>query len=438
MINNRHKIKETIIQLLSNLANPKEIQQYLKRFAEAGQSHFAVVKVSGSILKNDMDNLCSSLTFLERIGLFPIVVHGAGVQLNEKLARAGIETSFIDGQRVTTPEVLELASKTFMQQNLALSRKLQIKGVKTASMVQGVFKASKSSNADLGFVGENIKVDLTEIQTAIDSGIIPIISSMATTDTGQCLNISADLATSHLAIALNPYKIIFLADAEGLFFENGNFISSINLVTDFKNLMDHEEISEGTKLKIKQVNDILAKLPETASVSITKPQNLAKELFTHRGSGTLIRKGELIILHEGNDTLDRRRLTHLIQQSFNRTLDADYFENNELFRSYVTFCYRAASIMLMVNGIPYLDKFVVADDAKGDGLGKALWRKMNDENPNFFWRSRIDNPINSFYFSKCTGCYKTEKWIVFWTGDIEMDQVDQCIDYALAKKSTLS
>ncbi|MBT8448680.1 MAG: hypothetical protein KJO69_03270, partial [Gammaproteobacteria bacterium] len=60
------KIKDTIIQLLSNLANPKEIQQYLDRFTAAGQTHFAVIKVGGAVLDKDLDNLCSSLAFLDR------------------------------------------------------------------------------------------------------------------------------------------------------------------------------------------------------------------------------------------------------------------------------------------------------------------------------------------------------------------------------------
>ncbi|MCJ8268633.1 MAG: hypothetical protein MJK04_04435, partial [Psychrosphaera sp.] len=89
------KIKDTIIQLLSNLANPQEIDQYMKRFVNAGQSHFAVIKVGGAVLDNDLDNLCSSLAFLEQIGLFPIVVHGAGPQLSKNLEAEGIESTFI-------------------------------------------------------------------------------------------------------------------------------------------------------------------------------------------------------------------------------------------------------------------------------------------------------------------------------------------------------
>ena len=103
------KVKDTIIQLLSNLANPKEFNQYMTRFVEAGQSRFAVIKVGGAILDNDLENLCSSLAFLEQIGLFPIVVHGAGPQLNRNLEKAGVESTFIEGQRVTDNDVLKIA-----------------------------------------------------------------------------------------------------------------------------------------------------------------------------------------------------------------------------------------------------------------------------------------------------------------------------------------
>ena len=127
------KVKETIIQLLSNLANPKEFNQYMTRFVEAGQSRFAVIKVGGAILDNDLENLCSSLAFLEQIGLFPIVVHGAGPQLNRNLEKAGVESTFIEGQRVTDIDVLKIAKKTFIQQNLKLKTAISRDDNKTNS-----------------------------------------------------------------------------------------------------------------------------------------------------------------------------------------------------------------------------------------------------------------------------------------------------------------
>ncbi len=438
MTNDQPKIKDTIIQLLSNLANPKEIEQYLKRFVDAGQSHFAVIKVGGAILDNDLDNLCSSLAFLERIGLFPIVVHGAGPQLNKNLAEAGVKSEFIEGQRVTTDQVLNIACKTFIQQNLKLANRLQAMGVKTASLTSGVFQATKSSDSTLGYVGDVTQVDLTAIQSAIDSGAIPIISSLATTTSGQCLNINADIATNQLAIALKPYKIIFLTETGGLLDEKGELISSVNLATDLEYLMQQDWLNGGMKLKVKQVADILDQLPATASVSITKPQNLAKELFTHKGSGTLIRKGESILNHGHIENIDQQRLTELLETSFHKTLDKDYFEKTTIYKAYVTHCYRAAAILTLVDGIPYLDKFVVAEEAKGEGLSKTLWNKMQEENQAFFWRCKPANTINGFYFSQASGCYKTEGWNVFWYGVTDFKQIEKCIEYSLKKVSTLN
>lgn len=438
MKSNQPKIKDTIIQLLSNLANPQEIDQYMKRFVNAGQSHFAVIKVGGAVLDHDLDNLCSSLAFLEQIGLFPIVVHGAGPQLSKNLEAAGIQSSFIEGQRVTSAPVLKVAKKTFIQQNLKLANKLQAMGVKTASITSGVFQAQKAADNDLGFVGEVTGIDLGPIETAINNGAIPILSSLAETETGQSLNVNADIATNQLAINLKPYKIIFLTETGGLLNENGKIISTVNLVTEYDDLMAQEWLHSGMKLKIKQVADILGQLPATASVSITKPLNLAKELFTHKGSGTLIRKGESIVAHDSPKTINTEMLAHLLESSFDKVLDTNYFRHANIHKGYITNCYRAAALVTLPDEIGFLDKFVVAEDAKGEGLGKTVWAKLKQENPKLFWRCKPGNKINNFYFKHSDGCYKTEQWNVFWYGLNDFKQIEQCVDYALNKPATLN
>ncbi|WP_444994362.1 acetylglutamate kinase [Aliikangiella sp. IMCC44359] len=438
MQNNHPKIKDTIIQLLSNLANPKEIDQYLNRFVNAGQSQFAVIKVGGAILDKDLENLCSSLAFLEQIGLFPIVVHGAGPQLNINLKKAGIQSEFIDGQRVTTEKVLTIAKKTFIQQNLKLANRLQNMGVKTASITSGVFTAKVTSNEQLGLVGEVNSIDLEPIQLALDNGAIPILSSLAETDSGQSLNINADVATNQLAIALKPFKIIFLTETGGLLDQNNKIISSVNLITDYNHLMSQDWLHGGMKLKIKQVAEILSQLPATASVSITKPSHLAKELFTHKGSGTLIRKGESIMQHSDIETIKTSKIKSILENSFKKTLDDNYFETLSLYKAYTTYCYRAAAIVTKESGIPYLDKFVVAEEAKGEGLGKTLWATMTSDNPKLFWRSRTENKINNFYFKHSDGCFKKDSWTVFWIGLESFSEINACVDAALAKPTSLN
>ncbi|MEP1743732.1 MAG: acetylglutamate kinase [Kangiellaceae bacterium] len=432
------KVKDTIIQLLSNLANPKEFNQYMTRFVEAGQSRFAVIKVGGAILDNDLENLCSSLAFLEQIGLFPIVVHGAGPQLNRNLEKAGVESTFIEGQRVTDNDVLKIAKKTFIQQNLKLANRLQSMGVKTASITSGVFIAEKTQQTELGYVGEVTEIDLEPIKLSIKAGAVPILSSLAETASGQALNINADIATNQLAIAINPYKIIFLTSTGGLLDQNGKIISSVNLITDYNQMMEQEWLHGGMKLKIQQVAEILSQLPATSSVSITKPAHLAKELFTHKGSGTLIRKGESIMEHHDIETIKLKKLTELIEKSFKKSLDEDYFEKTTIQKAYITYCYRAAAIVTLLDGVPYLDKFVVAEEAKGEGLGKVLWERVRSDNPFLYWRARPGNSINGFYFSKADGCVKSPDWNIFWYGLSDFSMLENCINQATNKAVTVS
>ena len=435
--NNAPNTKDTIIQLLSNLANPKEIKQYLKRFVDAEKNQFAIVKIGGALLESDLKNLCSSLAFLQQIGLFPVLVHGAGPQLSENLKKASIESQFINGQRVTSPQVLSIAKKTFIQQNMKLASQLKLMGVNATSITTGVFSASPTTEENLGLVGDVTQIDLGPIDAAIADGAIPILSPLAESATGQSLNINADTATNHLAITLQPYKIIFLTSTGGLLDADNNIISTINLVTDYNELIQQPWLQGGMKLKIKQIAEILSQLPSTASVSITKPANLAKELFTHKGSGTLVRKGESIRTHTDIETIKQKKLTTLIEAGFGKPLVADYYHDYPIYKAYITYCYRAAAIFHTEHEIPFLDKFVVAEDAKGEGLGKAIWSSLSQEIPKFFWRTRPGNPINQFYFSHADGYQKDNNWFVFWVGLTNFQEIEQCVSAARTRPATL-
>jgi acetylglutamate kinase len=84
-------MRPTIVRLLSNMASAREVQLYLKRFSQVDAARFAMVKVGGAVLRDELSPLVSSLSFLQQVGLTPIVIHGAGPQLDEAMAEAGIE-----------------------------------------------------------------------------------------------------------------------------------------------------------------------------------------------------------------------------------------------------------------------------------------------------------------------------------------------------------
>ena len=194
----------------------------------------------------------------------------------------------------------------------------------------------------------------------------------------------------------------------------------------------------GMRVKLQQISDLLDGLPLSSSVSITRPSELAKELFTHKGSGTLVRRGERVLRVTSWDELDLPRLTGLIESAFGRRLLPGYFQSTRLLRAYVSENYRAAVILTGEGSHVYLDKFAVLDDAQGEGLGRAVWQVMREQTPRLFWRSRRGNPVNPFYFSESDGCVKLANWKVFWYGIADFADIEQCVAHCGARAPTLS
>ena len=435
-------LRTTIVRLLSNMGSAKEIQQYLKRFSQLDAARFAVVKVGGAVLRDQLDALVSSLSFLQQVGLTPIVVHGAGPQLDDEMRAAGIEKRTVDNLRVTDAAVLAVVRRVMRQENLRLVEALQAEGVRATSIQSGVFECRFLDPERYGLVGKVDRVDADGIHAAIKVGSIPVIASLGETADGQIVNVNADWAANELIKTLQPYKIVFLTGTGGLLDGEGRVIDSINLSTEYDELIAQPWLHSGMRVKIEQIHDLLMALPPSSSVSITRPDQLAKELFTHRGSGTLVRRGERVLRAARWDELDLPRLRELIESAFGRKLLPDYFERTSLHRAYVSENYRAAVILTGVHaddgeGYTYLDKFAVLDDAQGEGLGRAVWQVMRDENPRLFWRSRRGNPVNAFYYAECDGCIKQEQWKVFWYGLEGFDEIAHCVEHCRARPATL-
>ena len=188
--------RQTIVRLLSSMGSAKEINQYLKRFSQLDAARFAIVKVGGAVLRDDLDALVSSLAFLQDVGLTPIVIHGAGPQLDAELSAAGIVKQTIDGLRVTSPEALAIVRRVFHAQNLKLVEALQASDARATSIVSGVFEADYLDRERFGLVGEVKRVDLAPIQASLQAGSIPVIASLGETVGGQILNVNADFAAS--------------------------------------------------------------------------------------------------------------------------------------------------------------------------------------------------------------------------------------------------
>ena len=425
------------MRLLESMGSAKEIQQYLKRFSQLDAKRFAVVKVGGAVLRDDLPALASSLTFLQQVGLTPIVLHGAGPQLDAELAAAGIAKKTVGGLRVTSPQALGVVRKVFQQQNLRLVDALHAMDTRAVSVGSGVFTSEYLDRDALGMVGRVTGIELAPIEAALRANAIPVIASLGETTEGQLLNINADVAANELIRLLQPYKIVFLTGTGGLLDANGQIIDSINLSSEYAHLMAQPWIEGGMRLKLEQIADLLADLPLTSSVSITRPAELAKELFTHKGSGTLVRRGEKVLAFDSWEGVDLARLRELIESSFGRALLPDYFERTRPRRVYVSENYRAAMVITQEEGVAYLDKFAVLDEAQGEGLGRAVWLVMREAHPQLFWRSRHGNNVNPFYDAECDGSLKQSRWKVYWYGIDDFRQIERCVAHCAQRMPTL-
>ena len=220
--------QETITRLLYSLASRTEVERYLRIFSTANK--FAVLKVGGAILTNELDELALSLSFLHRVGLYPIVLHGAGPQLNEILEREGVEPDYSDGIRITDAQTLRVARRVFLEENQRLVEKLESLGTRARPIPLGVFTASFLDREKYGLVGKIERVDKEPIESAIRAGCLPILTSLALSEDGKILNVNADVAASELSKVLEPLKIVYLNEKGGLVHgKTGELIESINL-----------------------------------------------------------------------------------------------------------------------------------------------------------------------------------------------------------------
>jgi len=430
--------RETITRLLRTLSGRKEVEAYLNRYTGVEAQRFAVIRVDGGLLANERKAVASALGFLHRVGLVPIVVHGAGRRLGEALAAADVEERWIDGVPVVPPMAAEAMRRVYQAENLALCDALAAEGCAARPVPAGVFLAEPRDRETFGLVGDVVDVDETALRSAFTVGHVPVVTDLALSAEGQVLFVDDDDGVGALARRFEPSKIIYLDPQGGLLDSAGRVIPAVNLAADGSVPLAINGLPAPTRRRLARLARILVDLPEETSVSIAAPQNLVQELFTHKGRGTLVRRGEAVLSARDFDGIDRARLRGLVEECFGRALVPDYFERKRCQRVYVTEHYRAAAIVTEEAGVAYLDKLAVTSKARGEGLAAKLWGRMRSDFPTLFWRARDDNPVRGWYFDRADGGVRRGRWVVFWYGIGDFAAVERCVDAASDLPETLA
>ncbi|MFP4208629.1 MAG: acetylglutamate kinase [Wenzhouxiangella sp.] len=430
------EVRQTVIELLGQLGSSREARQYLKQFSRIEEARFAVVKVGGAVLSEDLDELAAALAFLHRLGLTPIVMHGAGPQLDQAMAEAGVPVEKHDGLRVTTEAVMAVARPVIYRANATLVDALEARGVRARGILHGVFNASLADPEKLGLVGRIDSVEIEPIRSAVRAGALPVVACLGESAGGQVMNINADIATRELVWTVKPYKVIFLTGTGGLLDQNGRIITAISISGDYEHLVRQDWVHSGMQLKLAQIKEMLERLPPETSVSITSAAKLTRELFTHTGAGTLIRRGERIDWFDQIPDQRAAALERMLEDSFGRRLRRDWRQGRELEGILLAETGRAAALIAHgVEDIPYLDKFVVTPEAQGEGLAAALWQILRARCPRLYWRSRASNPIAGWYLQQAHASFRRGEWIVHTIGIEDFSLLERLVADARSRDS---
>ncbi|GCB71329.1 N-acetylglutamate synthase, mitochondrial isoform X2 [Scyliorhinus torazame] len=435
-------------------ADPREARYWLTQFQNVSSSGnnrlFAVVEVDEEIFcsKEMVSSLAFGLAFLQRMDMKPVVVMGLSCQHAE-----GGSNSF------TETKSLLLRNCRILTDALHRNSAVTMPFFNGGSLLRAEASSSHNSFGNVVSVEENL------LNWSLESGHIPIICSVGETPDGQLVLLNSLGVTATIAKLMQPLKVMFLnnsggiqdcekkfrrsqcaaSSANGCFqrrislgnrcVENLQVVGQVNLPSDLDLLSNANWISPKEEEKTKVITDLLNHMPSESSAVITSANTILTELFSHRGAGTLFKNAEPIRRYTSLDEIDTTRLISLINKSFGKDLRKDYILvlNPRLHSIYLSEGYNAAAIITrepVLNGMPYLDKFVVSTNKRGQGTSLMLWECIRQDFDSLFWRSRGTNRINPWYFKQCDGSFTTGQWTVFWYGLSNMRDSYELVDHA--------
>mgnify|MGYP001315644451 FL=1 len=255
-------------------------------------------------MKSLAENFAKDVVLLKQVGINPMVVHGGGPQIAKMLERLNIESSFIDGLRVTDAAAIEVVemvlSGTINKQivstiNAAGGTAVGLSG-KDGKLLEARRLVLSDSGADgagenptdLGFVGEPAQVNIGVLQSFEKSNIIPVVAPIGVGPAGETYNINADTAAGAIASAMSAAKLIMLTDVAGVLDEKGELISTLD-AAQTEALLNGDSIKGGMIPKLKTCLVALKDHCEAAHILDGRvPHSLLLEIFTAHGTGTMI------------------------------------------------------------------------------------------------------------------------------------------------------
>ncbi|MGC1269897.1 MAG: acetylglutamate kinase [Croceibacterium sp.] len=290
-------------QMLAKAETLIEALPYFQRYA--GRSF--VVKYGGHAMGDPeaAQDFAQDIVLLKAVGINPVVVHGGGPQIGAMLKKLGVESTFVDGLRVTdkaTAEVAEMVLSGAINKELvswiaqaggkAIGISGKDAGLVTATKVERTTRDPDSNieqAVDLGFVGDPTHVDITVLDVLSNAGMIPVIAPIGVGEDGHTYNINADTMAGAIAAALGAARLFLLTDVTGVLDKHGELLTDLR-PSDIAKLREDGTITGGMIPKLETcVQAVEAGVDAAVVLDGRVGHAMLLEFFTSRGAGTLVR-----------------------------------------------------------------------------------------------------------------------------------------------------
>ena len=270
--------------------NINTVQKYIKKY----ENEKIVIKYGGNVLidRNVFNNFISDINVLNRLGLSVIVVHGGGPRIKRELDKKKIVSKFINGLRVTDKNIIDTVEEVLIDFNKDIASSLKKLGSQAAmfhTKTKNIIEV-EPEREELGFVGMPNNINDNLIQNALNENKIPIIAPLGLGKNGQTYNINGDTAASAIAKKLKSRRLILMTNVEGVYDDQKKLISEIKPL-DLENLIKWKVVQGGMIPKIENCVDAVQNgVRGVVILDGRKPHSILHEIFSDKGSGTLIRE----------------------------------------------------------------------------------------------------------------------------------------------------
>ena len=285
-------IKEMELKNILPINGPlaEEVKKYIDKYYDES----IVIKCGGSVLLNPslFDIFIKDVAVLKKIGLSPIIVHGGGPKIKKKLSELNIESTFIEGLRVTDDKIINIVEDVLIELNKEIVNALKNQSCKARQITTKEHNviSVKPERKELGFVGIPNQINTNILNDIIKASEIPVITPMGLDVNNQTYNINADITAGAIAKKLKSRRLLLMTDVEGVLDQNKKLISEITPDTA-KKMMSEDIITGGMIPKINTCIDAINNgVKGVVIIDGRIHHSILFELLSDKGAGTLIRE----------------------------------------------------------------------------------------------------------------------------------------------------